>query len=237
MTRKMKRYLIILMISIAYSLLAIPTHAQLQDQRQNFSVGINGGINFSSVSFQPSIKQGKQIGPEFGITARYVSEKYFKMICGIQIEANFSQRGWKEIIEDGSGDMYHRTMNYIEIPLLAHLAFGKDQGYGVRFIINLGPQIGFLINEKEYMSDSWHPEYRPQGTVEQYGKFADKKFDYGIIGGGGLEFRTGIGNFITEARYYYGLSDFYNNSKRDYFGRSGHSYIGVRLTYLFDITK
>ena len=68
---------------------------------------------------------------------RYISEKYFKMICGIQGEINFSQRGWKEVIEDGSNNTYHRAMNYIEVPLLAHLAFGKDKGNGARFIINL----------------------------------------------------------------------------------------------------
>ena len=237
MTRGMKRSLTIFIAIITCGLLPVSVNAQLQDQRRNFAVGINGGVNLSTVSFQPSIKQGKLVGPEFGVTARYISEKYFKMICGIQIEANFSQRGWKEVIEDGSGDAYHRTMNYVEVPLLAHLAFGKDQGHGVRFVLNLGPQIGFLISEKEHKSDPWHPENRPQGTMEQYGKYADRKFDYGIIGGGGLEFRTGIGNFILEARYYYGLSDFYNNSKKDYFGRSGHSYIGGRLTYLFDIRK
>ena len=49
------------------------------------------------------------------------------MICGIQGEINFSQRGWKEVIEDGSNNTYHRAMNYIEVPLLAHLAFGKDK--------------------------------------------------------------------------------------------------------------
>lgn len=70
------------------------------------------------------------------------------MICGIQGEINFSQRGWKEVIEDGSNNTYHRAMNYIEVPLLAHLAFGKDKGNGARFIINLGPQVGFLLGEK-----------------------------------------------------------------------------------------
>ena len=157
------------------------------------------------------------------------------MICGIQGEVNFSQRGWKEVIEDGTGDTYHRTMNYIEIPLLAHLAFGKDKGNGVRFVLNLGPQVGYLIGEKETMSETWDPSGRVPN--EQYGKMADRKFDYGIIGGGGMEIRTGIGHFIVEARYYYGLSDFYNNSKKDPFGRSGHSYIGARLTYLFDLKK
>lgn len=64
---------------------------------------------------------------------------------------------------------------------------------------------------------------------------AENKFDYGIIGGGGLEARTGIGNFILEARYYFGLSDFYNSTKKDFFSRSAHSYIGGKLTYLFDL--
>ena len=183
-------------------MLPLSLFAQLQDERHNLSVGINGGVNLNSVSFTPSIKQTNFIAPEFGLTVRYISEKYFKMICGIQGEINFSQRGWKEVIEDGSNNTYHRAMNYIEVPLLAHLAFGKDKGNGARFIINLGPQVGFLLGEKEFYSDpsTWDTTNRPQGTDEQYGKFADRKFDYGIVGGGGVEIRTGIGHFLLEAR-------------------------------------
>ena len=61
--------------------------------------------------------------------------------------------------------------------------------------------------------------------------------DYGLTGGAGMEVRTGIGHFQIEGRDYFGLNDFYNNSKRDYFSRSAHSAISVRLAYLFDITK
>lgn len=46
---------------------------------------------------------------------RYMSEKYFKMMCGVQMEINYSQRGWDEKIEDDSGNSYNRTMNYLEI--------------------------------------------------------------------------------------------------------------------------
>lgn len=232
----MKKYPI-LAIAALLSVCAQPVKAQLQDERHNFAIGVNGGVNVSSVSFEPRIKQSKLIGPSVGLTARYICEKYFKMICGIQAEINFSQRGWKEKIEDGSGDTYKRAMNYLEIPLLAHLAFGKDQGNGARFFINLGPQIGFLIGEKETKSASWHPDQRPHGMSKQYGKWADNKFDYGIIGGGGVEIRTGIGHFLLEGRYYFGLSDFYNSTKKDYFSRSAHSYIGGKLTYLFDLKK
>ena len=34
-----------------------------------------------------------------GLTARYISEKYFAMICGAQVELNISQRGWDELFE------------------------------------------------------------------------------------------------------------------------------------------
>ena len=71
----------------------------------------------------------------------------------------------------------------------------------------------------------------------RYLKAIENKFDYGIAAGAGLELSTGIGHFLLEGRYYMGLGDFYKSTKKDYFGRSAHSYIGVRATYLFDITK
>ena len=217
-------------------LFALPARGQLQESRSNWAVGVNGGVNFNSVSFEPRIKQASYMAPVMGVTARFISEKYFKMICGIQAEVNYSAHGWKEKIEDGSGDTYHRQMNYVEIPLLAHLAFGKDGLRGTRFILNLGPQIGILLSEKEVKSDPWNPGQRANGVVLQYGYMADRKFDYGITAGAGLEVMTGIGHFIAEARYYYGLSDFYNNTKKDPFSRSGHSAIVGKLTYLFDLS-
>lgn len=233
----MKKQSIIALLSFLCLSAGIPVHAQLQDQRHNLAIGINGGENLSSVSFEPSIKEKTFLTPSFGVTIRYISERYLKMFCGIQAEINYSQRGWKENIDDGTGDTYQRSMNYVEVPLMAHLAFGKDKGYGARFVLNLGPQIGYLLGESEKKSEAWHPNERPSGVIWQYGKMAESKFDYGIVGGVGIEARTGIGNFLLEARYYFGLSDFYHSTKKDPFSRSAHSYIAGRLTYLFDLKK
>ena len=66
----------------------------------------------------------------------------------------------------------------------------------------------------------------------------ENKFDYGIAGGLGIEFSNRhLGHFLLEGRYYYGLGDIYGNTKRDYFGRSNHTNIVVKLTYLFDIIR
>ena len=233
----MKKQSIIALLSFLCLSAGIPVHAQLQDPRHNLAIGINGGVILSSVSFEPSIKEKTFLTPSFGVTIRYISERYLKMFCGIQAEINYSQRGWKENIDDGTGDTYQRSMNYVEVPLMAHLAFGKDKGYGARFVLNLGPQIGYLLGESEKKSEAWHPNERPSGVIWQYGKMAESKFDYGIVGGVGIEARTGIGNFLLEARYYFGLSDFYHSTKKDPFSRSAHSYIAGRLTYLFDLKK
>lgn len=233
----MKKQSIIALLSFLCLSAGIPVHAQLQDPRHNLAIGINGSVNLSSVSFEPSIKEKTFLTPSFGVTIRYISERYLKMFCGIQAEINYSQRGWKENIDDGTGDTYQRSMNYVEVPLMAHLAFGKDKGYGARFVLNLGPQIGYLLGESEKKSEAWHPNERPSGVIWQYGKMAESKFDYGIVGGVGIEARTGIGNFLLEARYYFGLSDFYHSTKKDPFSRSAHSYIAGRLTYLFDLKK
>lgn len=230
------KYLLVLVIAMIY---ANSTMAQLGELRNELAIGFNAGMNMSKVDFSPRIKQTNQQGAAFGITARYMCEKYFKMMCGIQVELNYSQRGWNELIEDGSMNTYNRVMNYVEVPLLAHLAFGKDsRTRGVKFFLNLGPQFAYFISDKENMGgEEWNTSMRPNGVVYQYGKEVENKLDYGIVAGGGLELSTGIGHFLVEGRFYYGLGDFYHNTKKDEFGRSGHSYIGIRLTYLYDIIK
>lgn len=219
-----------IIIGIALILFTLPVAAQVGEMRNNFAVGFNGGVNINSVSFTPRIKQGSLMGITGGVTARYISEKYFAMICGIQMEINYSQHGWKEEYDEGITDSYSRTMDYVEIPLLAHLAFGRERG--MQFFLNLGPQIGFLISENEKFSEGFDIK-----KGEQYNKMAENKFDYGITGGAGLELRTKAGNFLVEGRYYFALSDFYGNTKKDYFSRSAHSTIQAKVTYLFDIRK
>lgn len=211
----------------------LPGRAQIGDQRQNFSVGINGGVNFNSVSFNPTVQQKNLMGITGGLTARYISEKYFSMICGAQVELNFSQHGWDEFYDDYPELQYTRKMNYVEIPFLAHLAFGKERG--LQFFIHAGPQIGFFISDTRKGNDEW--DNYTGITTEQHDKDVENRFDYGIAGGAGLELRTKAGNFLVEGRYYYALSDFYKSSKKDFFARSAHGVITAKITYLFDLKK
>ena len=210
--------------------LVFPATAQIGEPRSNFSVGVNGGVNLNSASFTPTIKQNSLMGITGGLTARYISEKYFAMICGAQVELNISQRGWDELfeMEDENGQTikvpgktYTRKMTYVDIPFLAHLAFGRERG--LQFFVHAGPQIGFLIGESETIEGiDMNTLSNTQKAI--YGVKIQNKFDYGITGGGGVELRTKkAGSFLVEGRYYFALSDFYCTTKKDYFARAAHA--------------
>lgn len=238
---KIKPFLIATLLLTGF---ALPAVAQIGEARNNLSVGINGGVNLNSASFTPTIKQNSLMGITGGLTARYISEKYFAMICGAQVELNVSQRGWDQLFETISLDAngyevtskdptktYTRKMTYIDIPFLAHLAFGRDRG--LQFFVHAGPQISFLISVKGIDMNSLSDTQKAL-----YGVKIQNKFDYGIAGGGGVELRTKkAGSFIVEGRYYFALSDFYSTTKKDYFARAAHGTITIKLTYLFDLKK
>ena len=209
---------------------SIRSHAQIEEPRNILEVGVSGGLNLNKMEFQPTIRQGLMQGANGGINVRYTSEKYFSMICAAQLEVNFSQRGWVENFDDGTSNNYSRITNYIEVPFFAHVSWGKEER-GLQFFLNLGPQLGFFINEQENYKGDWNTEERPVSIRPVYGKAVENTFDYGIAAGVGLEYKTKIGNFFIEGRYYYGLADVFRNSKIDDFGRSANTTITARIGY------
>lgn len=229
-----------LILPLLCILLGTASFAQVGELRSNLAVGFNGGYNLSKVDFSPTIKQNLHPGLTGGLTLRYTTEKYFSLICAAQLEVNFAQRGWDEMIDDGSNNTYSRTTNYVEIPFLAHIGWGKEDR-GLQFFINAGPQLGLYLSDSEHYGFTeeypWDISKRPNNIIEQYGREIENTLEYGIAGGAGLELKTGIGNFIIEGRYFFGLSDMFGNSKADPFGRSANTTITAKISYLIDITK
>ncbi|MCQ2051834.1 MAG: PorT family protein [Bacteroidaceae bacterium] len=225
---------IVLLVFLFVSTLA---NAQVGNLRSTLSIGANGGVSLSRMDIVPSLRQTFNMGKTFGATLRYTSEKYFFLICGAQLEANYVERGWKELIEDGTGDEYSRQVSYVEIPFLCHLGIGREF-YGVQGFLNIGPQIGFLLSDKEIKSGNWTDlSGRPASSGYTYGKKFEKTFEYGIAGGLGIELKTRAGSFSLEGRYYYGLSDVFGNKKSDPFARSANSSIIAKLGWTIDLIR
>ena len=120
----------------------------------------------------------------------------------------------------------------------AGAALSKEQAF-----FQLGPQFGFMLGDKSKQNF----EYSKRNTADRVGIMydavqdtlsIDRKFDYGIAVGAGVEFsHPKMGHFMLEGRYYYGLGNIFNSTKRDYFGRSNNNSIMIKLTYLFDVIR
>lgn len=231
----MRRSLIALLL-----LFSLSARAQVGDQLATLAVGVSGGGTASFVEFSPHIKQNAQPGFTGGFVLRYTSEQYFSMFCATQLEVNYIQRGWNELIEDGSYNTFSCTTSYIEVPFMAHLSWGK-RDRGSQFFFNAGPCIAWNIGKTEHYGFTeehpWNVSNRPNRVVYQYGKPIDNPFEYGIAAGLGTELKTTAGNYTIEARYFYGLSDMYSNRKADVFGRSANNTITLKVAALFDIIR
>ncbi|MDR3269724.1 MAG: PorT family protein [Tannerella sp.] len=195
--------------------------------RPEWAVGVSGGVSFASVGFSPKIQEGLLMGYQGGLTLRWITEKNL----GLQLELNVKQQGWKENFDANEHPEYadyyfHRRMNYAEIPFFTHIYFGGDH---TRFFVNLGPQIGYLFSErtKENLNGA-----EPQNINAQHTMPADKKIEWGLCGGPGLEIRTGMGYFLLEGRYFYALSDFYNTRQQDVFAKASAQVFSFKITYL-----
>lgn len=244
----MRRFILFSLLLLA----PLMSYAQVGDYRNDFSVGVNAGYALSNVGFDPKVSQTMHGGITGGVSLRYVCEKYFNTICSIYGEVNFASLGWKQEIltgtdekvvnSNGTTEEYSRTMNYLQIPVFAHLAWGKEKT-GWNFFVQAGPQIGLFLGEstvKNYETPNLSTDGtgRSNTVIAQESMPVEHKFDYGIAAGLGAEWSNRrLGHFLLEGRYYYGLGNIYGNTKKDFFGKSNNNSIIIKLTYLIDLTK
>lgn len=199
----------------------------------NVCIGVHGGIDMSRVFFSPSVKQGWPVGPLMGLGIRYIEEDHFGLIA----EVNYTRKGWSENFE-GLPFRYRRNLDYIEIPVFAHIYFGRR----TRFYVNAGPQISFRLGES-YQADfdpfntGSIPDFPNTGRRnDQMTEAVTQKVDYGITAALGCEYNINPKNSLClDLRYYFGLGNIFPSKHQDTFRASNTMYIGITAGYWFRI--
>lgn len=215
MIRKVITTVIISLVTLNY--------IQAQDKfKRELSLGASSVRPFQS-QFCPDESAAEN---ENGLHGRSHAPVDYGKNLGLQAELNFIQHGWDEKFEDQPQYKYSRTINYFELPILTHIYFGSKR---FRVFVNLGPKIGYAFGEK---TDENLNGAKPNTENEQHDMPIEKKFDWGLCGGPGIELRTGIGSFLLEGRYYYALGDIFNSRKEDYFSKSSSQVISAKITYM-----
>ena len=196
--------------------------AQPRLRRPEVYLGAHAGVLASTVLLQTSI-QGVELpnvllAPNGGLVFRYAGHK----VCAIQVELNYMQRGWKEVLE---GVDYTRRLDYIEIPLLMHLYLGGEH---VRGFFNLGPQIGYCF--RDISTGIKNPRYTHQYVDVQ------RPFDWGLAGGLGIYYRhEKVGLFQLEARCNYSFGAVFSNRTIDHFKFANSMNVSLNLAYMWQI--
>jgi hypothetical protein len=189
-----------------------------------FAAGVSGGATFSSVSFNPRVPQGSLTGATFGLTGRMTMGEN----VGLQVELNYAQQGWNEVYDTAPEYRYHRRLDYLQLPFYTHVRFGGKQVQG---FFHAGPQIGYLLAE----SSAENGAERPPVAVTQHDMAVENSLEWGISGGAGIEFRSGVGFFLVEGRYYYSFGDIYGTQRKDRFSKASSQVISAKITYLLPL--
>ena len=185
-----------------------------------FSIGIKGGYQFSQVNFNPAVPQGFQPGINGGLVFQFLS----KPQIGIQLEINYSQRGWSEP-QLPLPEEYRRELSYLEIPFMTHFAIGKKSFRG---IINFGSYLSYLLNKKERVFGGLERSY--QGLDIQH------PWNYGFVVGLGLGLRGKLGVLQLTGRINLGLTDLYS-SESGIFDNATEQFFGGHLVYAIRLKK
>lgn len=218
MNNQQSERLIKLVLLLVLPFIFTQTQAQTRKFKSETYIGISGGPTVSTVYFKPEVTGlGYLTGYQGGIMVRYISEKHL----GLQVEVNYTQRGWKE-----TETVYSRTMNYIEIPFLSHFYFGEKS----RFFFNIGPKVAYYLGESILTNSNADSENQEQHTLE-----AGNKIDYGFSAGFGLLFNIQRMAFQLDTKANYSVSNFFPDRTADYFDYSNHINGAVTLAWLFRV--
>jgi len=181
--------------------------------------GVKGGINYSSVVFNPSVSQELKPGLLLGVVYNYHAQP----AAGIQIEFLYAQYGWVETFSDQS-IYYNRSLNYLEMPFLSNIILGKKKTHGK---LLLGPRIAYLLNDVE--------DTNVQGDGRlYYGIEIPDKFEIGLAIGAAVSHLFSFGELQLDARFNATLSNLFDPTRDLELINSKNQSIAVSIYYWFD---
>jgi len=147
--------------------------------------GIKGGLNVSNLYIDDIHDENARYGFNVGVYGQVLSSDVF----AIQPELLFSTKGTKAFYDGIVEQTIKYNLNYLDLPVLAVFKLGNSAE------IHVGPYASYLLNANvSYSGDIANGD-------DEIDKDNLKSFDYGLVGGFGLNF----GAVQVGARYNYGL--------------------------------
>jgi len=186
----------------------------------HLKIGGSYGLTFSRVDFQPYKKQKFVYGNNPNLELFYSSQPN----VGVKLVFGILKKGWK--VENDTTGLYTKEMDYSNISFTTHIEIWQKRKFNL--LIDVGPYIGFLKQEKEIVKSNNYIEIFT-------GKKIDNKFEFGFIGGTGVQYNLKNHSFFVAINYYNSLTNIFNPSEDFQYFASRNQTLGINFGYLIKL--
>ena len=208
----MKKYIIsIFFLFFIYNLqsqvlIALILGDKLNNGKMEF--GLDGGLNFSSISELEANKWKRDFNLGFYFDIKMKKQWYFN--TGVLVKSslgvdNLSETDLNEIgtnLEITQLGDYTQKISYFLVPTLAKYRF-KNNLY-----VEAGPQFGLMY--KAWLEHNFNDEKGNENRIREENKDAVNRMEVGAVAGVGYRLLKGLG-WTIGVRYHYGLTNVYKN--------------------------
>lgn len=182
--------------------MAVALLAALAAQAQ-WRVGVTGGADYNVFSMDKQYLTDYQIDGRWGATVGVSGQYDFNSWLGVRADLNWTQKNYRKHRAILSQMDYKYRNDYLQLPVMASFGFGGEK---MRGFCNLGAYGGYWLNSHCEGTDYNNLGIYTMAFSEkvEFDSDRDQRWDCGLLGGIGLEYRiTPQWAAQAEVRYYY----------------------------------
>lgn len=214
---------------ITFIALVLPSLAFAQ-----WRVGVNGGATYNHSTISKHYMTDYQWKDRWGVTLGVMGQYDVNDWMGVRAELDWTQKNYRLTRQILSNLDYKYVNNYLQLPVMASFSFGGKQ---LRGFCNAGVYGGYWLTSGREGTDFNNSSEKVYEFSEdiKFNSERDQRFDFGFVGGIGLEYRfCQRWAAQVEMRYYYSTV----STQKDYMRLSDPRYnstLGVQagLWYSF----
>jgi len=214
---------------ITFIALVLPSLAFAQ-----WRVGVNGGATYNHSTISKHYMTDYQWKDRWGVTLGVMGQYDVNDWLGVRAELDWTQKNYRLTRQILSNLDYKYVNNYLQLPVMASFSFGGKQ---LRGFCNAGVYGGYWLTSGREGTDFNNSSEKVYEFSEdiKFNSERDQRFDFGFVGGIGLEYRfCQHWAAQVEMRYYYSTV----STQKDYMRLSDPRYnstLGVQagLWYSF----
>lgn len=215
--------------TIIFLALMLPSLAFAQ-----WRVGVNGGATYNHSTISKHYMTDYQWKDRWGVTLGVMGQYDVNDWLGVRAELDWTQKNYRLTRQIFSNLDYKYVNNYLQLPVMASFSFGGKQ---LRGFCNAGVYGGYWLTSGREGTDYNNSSEKAYEFSEdiKFNSERDQRFDFGFVGGIGLEYRfCQRWAAQVEMRYYYSTV----STQKDYMRLSDPRYnstLGVQagLWYSF----